>query len=60
MGKYIYGEHALMLRLTRNEMLRLQSGKAIVRGHKIYALCESCETVVRINKPLVGSMHVCR
>jgi len=29
-------------------------------GKKIYGLCGKCDKVVRINKPLFGSFHLCR
>jgi len=31
----------------------------IVIDNKIYAQCEDCRKLVRLNKPLFGSMHVC-
>jgi hypothetical protein len=29
------------------------------RGHHHYGICPDCSTVVRINKPFLGSMHSC-
>jgi hypothetical protein len=55
----IYGDEALMMSLTDEEKSRLAKGRAISRGNKIYAVCQDCKCVVRINKPLVGSMHSC-
>jgi len=55
----MYGDPALMLSLTEEEKQRLVQGKAISRGGKIYALCGACYTVIRLNKPLVGSIHFC-
>jgi len=34
-------------------------GELLVVGGKIYALCGDCDSLVRINKPLFGSMHIC-
>ena len=48
-----------MLSLTDKEKSRLAEGLAISRGSKIYAVCQDCKCVVRINKPFVGSMHSC-
>ncbi len=31
----------------------------IIVGNKIYAKCAECGTLIRINKPLFGSMHIC-
>ncbi len=28
-------------------------------GHKTYETCQSCGNLVRINKPLIGRLHVC-
>ena len=28
-------------------------------GGKIFGTCEMCEKVVRLDKPLIGSMHLC-
>jgi hypothetical protein len=28
-------------------------------GHKLYERCQYCEQVIRINKPLFGSLHIC-
>jgi hypothetical protein len=29
------------------------------RGHKHFGICPDCSCVVRINKPMLGSMHSC-
>ncbi len=31
----------------------------IIAGSKIYAQCPTCGSLVRINKPLFGSLHIC-
>lgn len=31
----------------------------IVAGGKVYERCSACGKIVRVNKPLVGSLHVC-
>lgn len=31
----------------------------IVTGGKIYDVCGYCNNLVRLNKPIVGSMHIC-
>ena len=28
-------------------------------GNKLYAQCKECGSVVRINKPIIGSLHLC-
>lgn len=30
-----------------------------VAGNKVYAVCGECGQMVRINKPILGSAHVC-
>jgi hypothetical protein len=39
---------------------RMAKGAIVERGNKLYARCGQCATVVRVDKPLVGSMHLCR
>ena len=55
----IYGDHALILSLTDEDKKRLVQGLAISRGARLYALCRGCRTVIRLNKPIVGSVHLC-
>lgn len=31
----------------------------IITNGKIYGYCLNCGKLVRINKPIIGSMHVC-
>lgn len=31
----------------------------IIVGSKIYASCPYCKTLVRLNKPIFGSLHLC-
>lgn len=28
-------------------------------GHKVYLRCLGCGKIVRVNKPLIGSFHLC-
>lgn len=30
----------------------------VVQG-KLYATCQTCGSLVRLNKPLLGSLHLC-
>ncbi len=39
-------------RLHRGEIVELRDGK-------LYALCSDCGGMVRMNKPIVGSLHFC-
>ncbi len=38
---------------------RLARGEIVAVGGKMYALCSTCGNIVRINKPLLGSVHLC-
>jgi len=31
----------------------------ITAGNKLYVRCPDCHSLVRINKPIFGSLHVC-
>lgn len=33
--------------------------KMIIAGNKIYGTCPVCYKFIQINKPVVGSLHVC-
>lgn len=35
------------------------SNEYLVVGGKIYSTCDDCGKLVRVNKPLFGSLHVC-
>jgi len=32
----------------------------IIAGHKLYVICPVCNELVRINKPLLGDIHICK
>jgi len=34
-------------------------GNLIIIGDKIYACCALCGELVRVNKPIIGSLHLC-
>lgn len=29
-------------------------------GNKVYSRCHDCDTLVQVNKPVLGSLHMCR
>ncbi len=41
-----------------NPIGKLPEGCFVV-GSGIYAICEVCRKIVRLNKPIIGSMHIC-
>ena len=45
-----------MAETMREQLLR---GEFVTVGGKIYALCRQCGSMIRINKPLIGSLHIC-
>ena len=36
-----------------------KDAKFLVTDGKIYATCPNCHKMVRINKPIVGDLHLC-
>lgn len=43
----------------KTEHERLMAGEVVAAGRKLYQRCGVCGGIVRINKPIVGSMHFC-
>lgn len=41
------------------EKLRLQPGEIMTVGNKVYGICAQCHSLVRVNKWLLGSLHIC-
>jgi len=39
---------------------KLRNGKIVTVGNKMYAICQECGAIVQINKPLLGSLHLCK
>lgn len=44
---------------SRAELQRMADGEFIDRNGKRYAVCQDCGSVIRMDKPLLGSMHSC-
>ncbi len=42
-----------------NDNERLDKGLPVFVNGKVYALCKECGSLVRLNKPFIGSMHLC-
>lgn len=49
----------LRLTITEEETKTLTAGRAITRNGKVYAVCAKCHSVIRVDKPLIGSVHFC-
>jgi hypothetical protein len=46
--------------MTTNDLhARLLRGEVVAVGTKLYAMCRECRSVVRINKPIIGDIHIC-
>ena len=37
----------------------MQPGDLVLVGKKLFTLCRTCGKIVRVNKPIVGGLHVC-
>ena len=38
---------------------RLVRGEIVSVGGKLFALCRVCHSIIRIDKPILGSLHFC-
>lgn len=45
--------------MDANAMERMRGGEEVFVNGKVYALCPQCRQVIRMNKPLIGSLHLC-
>lgn len=37
----------------------IENTEIIVIDNKLYGICNKCNRLVRINKPIIGSLHLC-
>ncbi len=44
---------------NNDELRRLAAGERIDRNGKRYGMCGGCRTVIRLDRPIFGSLHVC-
>ena len=58
-NSYVFRRFFTSIPLTQDEIDRLCRGEPILRGDKMYAVCARCRKLVRVNKPFLGSLHVC-
>jgi len=42
-----------------NQRISIKPGELFRIGEKLYARCSDCGDIVCVNKPLIGSMHIC-
>ena len=45
--------------LDQSQKDRLAQGLCVTLGSRIYSVCRGCMTVIQLNKPVVGSLHLC-
>lgn len=48
-----------MLELSSEMAAQLSRGAPVLIGSKVYRACGKCWSIVRINKPIIGSLHLC-
>jgi len=41
------------------EMERLNRGERVLVGHRVLAKCPACDKIIRVNKPIIGDLHLC-
>lgn len=44
---------------TEEELIKLANKEPVDRNGKRYIVCWNCQTIVRIDKFLLGSLHIC-
>ncbi len=44
---------------TIEELKKFLSGKFIDRNGKRYGMCQDCRKIIRLDKVIFGSIHVC-
>lgn len=37
----------------------IRPGEVVVVGNKLYGCCADCHSVIRLDKPIFGSLHIC-
>lgn len=42
-----------------DELRRMVHGERIDRNGKRYGMCPDCRAIVRLDKPIIGSLHFC-
>ncbi len=38
---------------------RLRCGEIVNTGGKLVAMCQECGKIIRLDKPILGSIHLC-
>lgn len=44
---------------TGNGPVALKPGQTVLIGRKWWGMCNRCHGLIRIDKPVIGSLHVC-
>jgi hypothetical protein len=45
--------------IVNSQRVTLNPGEVITIGKKMYSICARCGKLVRVDKPLLGSLHFC-
>jgi hypothetical protein len=41
------------------DLTTLRPGRLVAVGGKLYARCARCGNLIRVDKPILGSLHIC-
>jgi hypothetical protein len=44
---------------TSEQWRQLGENKLVTIGKAQYGICAGCDSIVRLNKPLIGDLHIC-
>jgi hypothetical protein len=47
-------------RAEKTDSQRLQEGEFVTINGKLYGVCDRCGCIVRIDKPILGALHICK
>lgn len=42
-----------------SESMKIRPGEIVRVGNKLYGVCNDCHGIIRIDKPIFGSLHIC-
>ena len=42
-----------------NTLYSIKPGQVVKIGKALYSRCAECDSLVRVNKPILGSLHLC-
>lgn len=45
--------------MREHDIAQMRAGKIVEMNGRWYTVCQRCKKVVRVDKPLLGSLHFC-